>query len=355
MSSIHISGVLPPEDAQIGVQQDGVKRAVLHITKWVIAGHFKESNMQNRVPVPRVDRDPLPDFDAVPRKYRHDGWTPERQRAFIEALADTGSVRRAALQVNMSSVACYYLRRQPGAEGFRRAWEAALDFGVQRLKDIAFERAIEGQLVPVFVAGKLMGFRRKKNDRLLMFCLRMNARGDDGRRLSAHYFNPAPSGEGRLGPSRAGEGQPLSSFGTSITQPRLTRAEKDDDNAALIHSFNPVEMTLPEIEAMQAMLTEAAARHNATAPADDLGASFLSIGPKSNPYIGELEDELGPNDPDFIPYREDEPDWRELADEPVDEVARQAEIDAAVASVLAAKAEAKTTSLPSGDRGGTQN
>jgi hypothetical protein len=299
--------------------------------------------MQNRVPVAREDRDPLPDFDAVPRKYRHDGWTPERQRAFIEALADTGSVRRAALQVNMSSVACYYLRRQPGAEGFRRAWEAALDFGVQRLKDIAFERAIEGQLVPVFVAGKLMGFRRKKNDRLLMFCLRMNARGDDGRRLSANYFNPSPlEGEGDSRNASGVRGAPM-----SITQPRLTRAEKDDDNAALIHSFNPVEMTLPEIEAMQAMLTQAAARHNTTAPAEDLDAVFLSIGPNSDPYIGDLEDELGPDDPDFLPYREDEPDWRTLADEPVDNAARQAEIDAAVASVLAAKADAKPLQIPS--------
>jgi hypothetical protein len=290
--------------------------------------------MQNLIPIPREDRAPLPDFHAVPRKYRHDGWTPERQRAFIEALADTGSVSRAAAQVNMSSEGAYYLRRQRGAEGFRRAWEAALDFGVQRLKDIAFERAIDGQLVPVFVAGKLMGFRRKKNDRLLMFCLRMNARGDDGRRLAAHYFNPASDGVNAA----------------SVTVPNLTRAEKDDDNAALIQSFDPVEMTLPEIEAMQAMLTQAAARHTATAPAEDVGASFLSIGSKSNPYIGELEDELGPNDPDFIPYCEGEPDWRELADEPVDEVARQAEIDAAVASVLAAKADAKTTPLPLRER-----
>jgi hypothetical protein len=155
--------------------------------------------MQDRTPVARADREPLPDFDAVPRKYRHDGWTPERQRAFIEALADTGSVSRAAVQVNMSTYGCYYLRRQPGAESFRCAWEAALDFGVQRLRDIAFERAIDGQLVPVFVAGKLLGFRRKKDDRLLMFCLRMNARGNDGRRLSASYFNPSPlAGEGEF-------------------------------------------------------------------------------------------------------------------------------------------------------------
>ena len=88
------------------------------------------------------DRPAPPDFTPVPRKPRHDGWTPERQRVFIAALADTGSVSRAARWVNMSPEGAYYLRRQPGSEGFRRAWEAALDFGVQRLKDIAYERAI---------------------------------------------------------------------------------------------------------------------------------------------------------------------------------------------------------------------
>ncbi len=45
--------------------------------------------MRNRTPVPREERPPLPDFAPVPRRYRHDGWTPERQKAFIEALAET--------------------------------------------------------------------------------------------------------------------------------------------------------------------------------------------------------------------------------------------------------------------------
>lgn len=35
-----------------------------------------------RLPVPK---DQLPDFAPVPRKTRHDGWTPERQRAFVGA------------------------------------------------------------------------------------------------------------------------------------------------------------------------------------------------------------------------------------------------------------------------------
>lgn len=113
--------------------------------------------MRNKVPVPRENRAALPDFTPVPLRYRHDGWTPERQRGFIEALADTGCVTRATAIVNMSLEGVYYLRRQKGAEEFRAAWNAALDFGVQKLKDIAFERAIEGEMIPVFEKGKLMG------------------------------------------------------------------------------------------------------------------------------------------------------------------------------------------------------
>ena len=77
--------------------------------------------MRNRVPVPASERPPLPAFTPVPRKYRHDGWTPERQKAFVEALADCGSVRRAAAVVNMSNENAYVLRRSPGAEEFQRA------------------------------------------------------------------------------------------------------------------------------------------------------------------------------------------------------------------------------------------
>ena len=112
------------------------------------------------------------DFAPVPRKHRHDGWTPERQRGFIEALADTGSVERACRAVNMSTEGAYHLRRQPGAEGFRAAWAAALDLGVHRLADIAMDRARDGVPVPVFHKGEQVGERRRYNDRLLMFILR---------------------------------------------------------------------------------------------------------------------------------------------------------------------------------------
>lgn len=66
----------------------------------------------------------IPDFAPVPRKIRRaHGWTPTRQRDFIEALADSGSVTEAARRVNMTPEAAYYLRRAEGAESFRAAWE----------------------------------------------------------------------------------------------------------------------------------------------------------------------------------------------------------------------------------------
>ena len=78
----------------------------------------------------------LPAFTPVPRKQpRHDGWTPERQKAFIEALADTGCVSIACRMVNMSQPSYYQLRRQPGGESFRAAAEAAQSLGVQVVKD----------------------------------------------------------------------------------------------------------------------------------------------------------------------------------------------------------------------------
>lgn len=121
-------------------------------------------------------RGTLPEFLPVPRQTsRHDGWTEERQRAFIEALADTGSVASAAKAVNMSSVGAYYLRRQPEAESFRKAWEAALKLGIQRLEDVAMERALHGVEVPVYHFGAVVGARRVYNDRLLMFLLRNRA------------------------------------------------------------------------------------------------------------------------------------------------------------------------------------
>ena len=302
---------------------------------------------ETRIPVAAED---LPAFDSVPVKYRHDGWTPARQKAFIGALADTGSVSRAARYVNMSPEGAYYLRRRPGSESFRRAWEAALDLGVQRLKDIAYERAIDGQLSPVFVAGKLKGFRRIRNDRLLMFCLRMNARDERGKRLAASYFDsdaarlhggPGTSsgsiavgqtgtcsssvaiGQQETPPSRLREGpgvgqsashtpKPLR-LGVSYTLPALSRAEKDDMNAAMVEHFDPVDMSLAEIEAMQTQLAEIARRKRdeEDGPPDHaIDTPFTQLTSSDWKAAGDLEDLIEVED-ELEQWNEDEDHWRD--------------------------------------------
>jgi hypothetical protein len=67
-------------------------------------------------------------FTPVSTKARHDGWTPARQRHFIEQLAATKSVTRASKAVGMSSVTAYALRKKAGAESFAAAWDSAVTF-----------------------------------------------------------------------------------------------------------------------------------------------------------------------------------------------------------------------------------
>ncbi len=242
--------------------------------------------MQNRTPVPRAARPPLPEFTPVPRNYRHDGWTPERQKAFIEALADTGSVTRAAGMVNIAQANCYALRRAPGAESFRRAWEAALDFGVQRLKDIAFERAIEGELIPVFTGGKLMGYRRKHNDALLMFCLRHYGEDSEGRRTTVNYFSTRTS----AGAAAGGEGAAAAAEASATTIRTVIsggdageRAARDDALAETLNGFAGVALDAEAHATIAAALEACAARQRVSDAAIERGGEAAANALESDP------------------------------------------------------------------------
>jgi hypothetical protein len=62
-----------------------------------------------------AEDDPLLGFVPVPHsRPRRNSITPDRQRAFIAALA--------AREIGASLEALYKLRNRPGAEGFRTAW-----------------------------------------------------------------------------------------------------------------------------------------------------------------------------------------------------------------------------------------
>jgi hypothetical protein len=109
----------------------------------------------------------------VRRRPRHDGWTEEKQRRFIEALADTGLVSHAAKSVGMSRESANRLRRSAHGAAFARAWDAARQHAGGALEDIAFERAIEGVEHNVYDEyGEVICTKRVYNDRLLTFLLR---------------------------------------------------------------------------------------------------------------------------------------------------------------------------------------
>jgi len=107
----------------------------------------------------------------VRRRPRTDGWTEEKQRRFIETLADTGQVGLAAKAVGLSRESAYKLKRAPHGAAFARAWDAARHHAGSYLEDVAFERAIEGVEHNVSNEyGEVIATKRVVNDRLLMSC-----------------------------------------------------------------------------------------------------------------------------------------------------------------------------------------
>jgi len=114
----------------------------------------------------------IPAFNPVPVRPRYDGWTPERQRAFVEHLAETLSVEAAAALVGMSAQGARELRRRPGAQGFAAAWDAALRRGLaERGRAAIIDEAVNGRLVRRFYHGKLVSEERVRSPRLLLSLL----------------------------------------------------------------------------------------------------------------------------------------------------------------------------------------
>lgn len=119
------------------------------------------------------------DFTPVPtQRVRFGGWTPERQRAFLDYLAECGAVSLAARAVGLTPKSAYLLRARPGAESFAAAWDRALGAGRARMFDLAMERTLHGYTVPLKRRGKIVGERRRFNDRLLFAaCYGLAAKG----------------------------------------------------------------------------------------------------------------------------------------------------------------------------------
>lgn len=71
-------------------------------------------------------------------------WTAECQRAFLEALACTGSITRACKEVEKSPRSAYSLRFRCQGAAFRLGWDAAILVARFVLGDMLMDRAICG-------------------------------------------------------------------------------------------------------------------------------------------------------------------------------------------------------------------
>ena len=96
----------------------------------------------------------LLEFTPVPRKTKRiDGWSPERQRAYIAALSATGSKRRAALSIGMQPFGVDQLLKSAGSDSFKAAHDRAMAIaeanGSMKLASgVADAAARQAQLAP---------------------------------------------------------------------------------------------------------------------------------------------------------------------------------------------------------------
>ena len=75
---------------------------------------------------------------------RHDGWTRQRRRSFLEALAEGQRIERACAQVGMSKTSAYKLRRRDPRFAF--AWSAALQYARPDRVLSLLNPAVDGQV-----------------------------------------------------------------------------------------------------------------------------------------------------------------------------------------------------------------
>lgn len=96
--------------------------------------------------------------------------TPEKEIAFLAALAATCNVTKACKAAGAGRMTVYEWRK--GDEEFASRWEEAMRIGAEALEDEAKRRAFDGVDEPVFYLGVATGTVRKYSDTLAIFLLK---------------------------------------------------------------------------------------------------------------------------------------------------------------------------------------
>ena len=115
----------------------------------------------------------LPGADEVrvDRTQRHDGWTPDRQRVFLNTLAETGIVDDACRAAGMSRQSAYAFRNRAAGAAFRVGWDAACQLSRRLLADEVLSRALNGTVEVFRQNGEVVAERHRFDNRFTMAAL----------------------------------------------------------------------------------------------------------------------------------------------------------------------------------------
>lgn len=165
-----------------------------------------------------IDNDPIPpSLDEFEPAYgftpsRWDGWTPDRQKVFLEAISEGRTIKQACRIVGMSPQSAYAFRRRPQGAAFSLAWQAACLLVRDEFADELMDRARNGVTDTISYRDGTSVERHRYDNRLAASMLsRLDRLADRGgkevshaaARLVAAEFDQFLEVLGR-GPARAG-------------------------------------------------------------------------------------------------------------------------------------------------------
>ncbi|MES2443692.1 MAG: hypothetical protein V4574_12745 [Pseudomonadota bacterium] len=164
-------------------------------------------------PTPSAHPDDGPDPQPF-TPHRHHGWTPDKQRTFLEAVSEGHSIAHACRIVGLTKQSAYAFRNRAQGGAFAIGWQAAVMIGRNALADELMDRVLHGTTETVtYRSGETLTRHRHDNRLAMAMLTRMDraadaARGEAGHaaaRLVAAEFDQFLDMVGRDGgPARAG-------------------------------------------------------------------------------------------------------------------------------------------------------
>jgi hypothetical protein len=131
------------------------------------------------------------------RRLRHDGWTPEKKRLFLERFAECGVIVEACEAAGMSAKSVYNLRDRDPL--FAAGLDAACVKARAPLADEVFSRARNGVIERIYKDGVIVAERHRYDNRLTMAVLaRLDSRIDRAEEKGAAHLRVAERWEDYL-------------------------------------------------------------------------------------------------------------------------------------------------------------